>query len=78
MGRGPSIEARKNASDAKRGKIFTKIAREIIVAAKGGPDINFNAKLRTVVIKARQAGMPLAIELAALPPMPMRMPGPPS
>lgn len=49
---------RKGAQDIKRGKIFTKIAREIIVAAKGGPDINFNAKLRSVVIKARQAGMP--------------------
>ncbi len=36
MGRGPSIEARKNASDAKRGKIFTKIIREIGVAARAG------------------------------------------
>lgn len=52
-----NIARRKGAQDIKRGKIFTKIAREIIVAAKGGPDINFNAKLRTVVIKARQAGM---------------------
>jgi YebC/PmpR family DNA-binding regulatory protein len=53
-----NIARRKGAQDIKRGKIFTKIAREIIVAAKGGPDISFNAKLRTVVIKARQAGMP--------------------
>lgn len=53
-----NIARRKGAQDIKRGKIFTKIAREIIVAAKGGPDINFNAKLRAVVIKARQAGMP--------------------
>ena len=53
-----NIARRKGAQDIKRGKIFTKIAREMIVAAKGGPDINFNAKLRTVVIKARQAGMP--------------------
>lgn len=52
-----NIARRKGAQDIKRGKIFTKIAREMIVAAKGGPDINFNAKLRTVVIKARQAGM---------------------
>lgn len=52
-----NIMRRKGAQDIKRGKIFTKIAREIIVAAKSGPDINFNAKLRTVVIKARQAGM---------------------
>lgn len=52
-----NIARRKGAQDIKRGKIFTKIAREIIVAAKGGPDINFNAKLRTVVIKARKEGM---------------------
>lgn len=52
-----NIARRKGAQDIKRGKVFTKIAREIIVAAKGGADINFNAKLRTVVIKARQAGM---------------------
>ena len=52
-----NIARRKGAQDIKRGKIFTKIAREMIVAAKGGPDINFNAKLRAVVIKAKQAGM---------------------
>lgn len=53
-----NIMRRKGAQDIKRGKIFTKIAREIIVAAKTGqPDINFNAKLRAVVTKARQAGM---------------------
>lgn len=53
-----NIMRRKGAQDAKRAKVFTKIAREIIVAAKSGqPDINFNAKLRTVVIKARQAGL---------------------
>lgn len=53
-----NIMRRKGAQDIKRGKMFTKIAREIIVAAKGGPDTNFNAKLRAVVAKARQAGMP--------------------
>ena len=54
-----NIMRRKGAQDAKRAKVFTKIAREIIVAAKSGqPDINFNAKLRSVVIKARQAGLP--------------------
>lgn len=52
-----NIARRKGAQDIKRGKIFTKIARELIVAAKGGPDINFNAKLRSVVIKARKEGM---------------------
>ncbi len=54
-----NIMRRKGAQDAKRAKVFTKIAREIIVAAKSGqPDINFNAKLRAVVIKARQGGLP--------------------
>jgi YebC/PmpR family DNA-binding regulatory protein len=52
-----NIARRKGAQDTKRAKVFTKIAREIIVAAKGGPDTNFNAKLRMAVIKARQAGM---------------------
>ena len=52
-----NIARRKGAQDIKRGKVFTKIAREIIVAAKGGPDINFNAKLRAVVVKARKEGM---------------------
>ncbi len=36
MGRGPSIEARKNATDAARGKLFTKFIREITVAARTG------------------------------------------
>src|SRR5690606_36310363 len=36
MGRGPSIEGRKNASDAKRGKMFTKLIREILVRAATG------------------------------------------
>lgn len=54
-----NIMRRKGAQDQKRAKIFTKIGREIMVAAKSGqPDINFNAKLRSVVLKARQAGMP--------------------
>lgn len=52
-----NIMRRKGAQDIKRGKIFTKIAREIIVAAKGGADPAFNPKLRSVLIKARQAGM---------------------
>ncbi len=54
-----NIMRRKGAQDAKRAKVFTKIAREIIVAARAGqPDINFNAKLRSAVIKARTAGLP--------------------
>lgn len=58
MGRGPSIEARKNASDAKRGKIFTKIIREISVAARaGGGDPNNNPRLRVAMDKGLAANM---------------------
>ena len=58
MGRGPSIEARKNASDAKRGKIFTKIIREIGVAARGGGgDPNNNPRLRVAVDKGLAVNM---------------------
>ncbi|KRG71502.1 YebC/PmpR family DNA-binding transcriptional regulator [Pseudoxanthomonas dokdonensis] len=58
MGRGPSIEARKNASDAKRGKIFTKIIREIGVAARaGGGDPANNPRLRVAVDKGLSANM---------------------
>ncbi|MFT4256821.1 MAG: YebC/PmpR family DNA-binding transcriptional regulator [Pseudoxanthomonas sp.] len=59
MGRGPSIEARKNASDAKRGKIFTKIIREISVAArKGVPDPANNPALRSAIDKGLAVNMP--------------------
>src|SRR5690606_4986183 len=56
MGRGPSIEGRKNASDAKRGKIFTKLIREISVAARaGGGDPSSNPRLRSAIAKAYSA-----------------------
>jgi YebC/PmpR family DNA-binding regulatory protein len=58
MGRGPSIEARKNAEDARRGKIFTKLIREISVAARsGGGDPAGNPRLRTAIDKALGANM---------------------
>ena len=58
MGRGPSIEGRKNAVDAKRGKIFTKVIREISVAARaGGGDPNGNPRLRAAVDKALAVNM---------------------
>ena len=58
MGRGPSIEARKNAEDARRGKIFTKLIREISVAARsGGGDPSGNPRLRTAIDKALGANM---------------------
>ncbi len=54
-----TIKHKKGAADAKRGKIFTKIIKEITVAARmGGGDIEANPRLRTVVLKARDANMP--------------------
>ena len=58
MGRGPSIEARKNAVDAQRGKIFTKIVREISVAARaGGGDPAGNPRLRSAIDKGLAVNM---------------------
>lgn len=58
MGRGPSIEARKNAVDAQRGKIFTKVIREISVAARaGGGDPAGNPRLRTAIDKGLSVNM---------------------
>ncbi len=57
MGRGPSIEGRKNAEDARRGKIFTKLIREITVAARNGADPAGNARLRIVIDKALSSNM---------------------
>ena len=54
-----NIKHRKGAQDAKRGKIFTKLIKEITVAAKiGGGDLESNARLRLAVDKAKQANMP--------------------
>jgi YebC/PmpR family DNA-binding regulatory protein len=57
MGRGPSIENRKNAEDARRGKIFTKLIREITIAARNGADPAGNARLRVAIDKALAANM---------------------
>ncbi|MGO4929244.1 YebC/PmpR family DNA-binding transcriptional regulator [Fundicoccus sp. Sow4_F4] len=53
-----NIQGRKNAQDAKRGKIFQKIAREIYVAAKNGADPELNPALRQALDKARSANVP--------------------
>lgn len=54
-----NIMYRKGAQDAKRAKIFTKIIRELTVAAKTGlPDPNANPRLRAAMIAAREANMP--------------------
>ncbi len=52
-----NIKHRKGAQDAKRGKIFTKLIREITVAAKKGPDPENNPALRTAIDKALGANM---------------------
>ncbi len=58
MGRGPSIEGRKNAEDSKRGKIFTKIIREVSVAVRqGGGDPGGNPRLRSAIDKGLSANM---------------------
>ena len=57
MGRGPSIENRKSAEDARRGKLFTKLIREITVAARGGGDPAGNPRLRAAMDKALSANM---------------------
>ncbi|MDP8201740.1 MAG: YebC/PmpR family DNA-binding transcriptional regulator [Candidatus Tenebribacter burtonii] len=54
-----SIKHKKGAADAKRGKIFTKLVKEIIVAAKeGGGDQEMNPRLRLAVSTAKGANMP--------------------
>lgn len=55
-----NIKRRKGAQDAVRGKIFTKLNREIMVAAKmGGGDPEANPRLRQAIAKARSANMPM-------------------
>ncbi len=54
-----TIKHKKAAKDAKRGKLFTKLIKEITVAARvGGGDINANPRLRTAVLTAKQNSMP--------------------
>jgi len=53
-----TIKRKKGAADAKRGQMFTKLAREIQLAARQGPDTNFNFRLRLIVEKARAENMP--------------------
>ena len=54
-----NIKHKKARSDAKRGKVFTKLGREIMLAVKeGGDDPNLNTKLKDVIAKARAANMP--------------------
>ncbi len=53
-----TIKRKKGATDAKRGAIFTKLAREIQIAAHDGADPEFNFRLRLAIDKAKGANMP--------------------
>jgi len=54
-----NIKHKKQKTDAQKGKIFTKIGREIaIVVKQGGPDPEVNSKLKDVIAKAKAANMP--------------------
>jgi YebC/PmpR family DNA-binding regulatory protein len=53
-----TIKRHKSAQDAKRGKIFTRIIRELTIAARSGGDPTGNPRLRLAVAKAKEANMP--------------------
>lgn len=53
-----NIQAKKGKTDAARGAMFTKIGRELAVAAKGNPNPDTNSKLADVIAKAKAANMP--------------------
>src|SRR5207342_1494832 len=54
-----TIKHKKGALDAKRGKIFTRLIKEITIAAKGGGgDVDMNPRLRTAVAAAKAENMP--------------------
>jgi len=53
-----TIKHKKAATDAKRGKIFTRLIKEIMIAARGGGDPDSNARLRTAITAAKAVSMP--------------------
>ena len=54
-----NIQAKKGKADAARGKIFTKLGRELLIAVKeGGPEPAGNSKLKAVIAKCKAANMP--------------------
>jgi YebC/PmpR family DNA-binding regulatory protein len=53
-----TIKRAKAKTDAKKGQVFTKITKDIILAAKGGGAPNMNARLRAAIAKAKSANMP--------------------
>ena len=56
------IKRQKAVTDARRGAVFTKLGREVTVAARtGGPDPDSNARLRLAILKARESNMPVDV-----------------
>jgi len=54
-----TIKHKKGAADAKRGKVFTRLIKELTVAARsGGGDVDMNPRLRTIVNEAKANNMP--------------------
>ena len=53
-----TIKHKKAALDAKRGKLFTRLLREVQMAARGGADLEANARLRTAVTAAKSKSVP--------------------
>ncbi|GAB6035456.1 YebC/PmpR family DNA-binding transcriptional regulator [Fundidesulfovibrio butyratiphilus] len=54
-----NIQVRKTAQDAKKGKVFTKVTKELMLAAKaGGSDVNINARLRSAIAAAKAVNLP--------------------
>ncbi|PKK38730.1 hypothetical protein ABB02_02036 [Clostridiaceae bacterium JG1575] len=54
-----NIQQKKGKTDAARARVFTKIGKELMVAAKDNPNIDTNSKLKDVVAKAKAANMPM-------------------
>ena len=54
-----TIKRKKGATDAKKAKVFAKLAREIGIAVRaGGPEADLNPRLRMILLKCRSANMP--------------------
>lgn len=53
-----TIKHKKAAIDAKRGKVFTRLIKEIVIAARSGGDVDMNPRLRTAVTAAKAVSMP--------------------
>jgi YebC/PmpR family DNA-binding regulatory protein len=58
MGRFATVAGRRATSADRRGRLFTKLSREIEISARSNPDPESNARLRLAILKAKQANMP--------------------